>query len=188
MHKAVAALLALLFFWGRADAHVTPNIQLVRRGDFLKESLPGATSYFEKPLAISDDRSAAMRRETGWSPSDQDTRVYVGRDREGRLIGSVVFLWISSRHGPIGIGAAFAPDATVRRVAVSDVSGEALPCVRPLIEAGGLDSLAGLASNARPDPEKMAPGVSGPMPRYYARVIADAVVRAQLVERLAREK
>lgn len=188
MRNAGAALVALIFFSGNVDAHVTPNVQLVRRGEFLKESLPGATKFFEKPLVISDDHRTAMRRETGWAPSDQDTRVYVGRDGEGRLVGLVIFLWVSSQHGPLGIGVAFDPDVTVRRVAINDVSGEALPWVRPLIEAGGLDGFVGLPSTARPDPEKVAPQVSGAMARYYLRVIAAGVARAQAIARLAPEK
>ena len=89
-------------------AHVTPNVVLVRRGDFVKASLPGATRFFEK--AFSAPALAAVRSETGWMPSGDDTKIYVGREESGRLVGTVVFLWMPSQHGPAGIGVAFGPD------------------------------------------------------------------------------
>lgn len=170
------------------QAHITPNVELVRRGEFLKSSLPGATKFFQKEFMISGADGAAIRSKTGWSPSEEDTRVYVGRDAGGRLVGAVVFLWVASQHGPLGIGAAFDPAGTLRRVAVTDVGSETLAWVRPLIDARGPDALVGLAPDSRPDPSTIAPGVTGSMSRYYAGVIADGVARAQAVEALVRER
>jgi hypothetical protein len=42
----------------------------------------------------------------------------------------------------------------------------------------------GLAVGAAPDPSRVAPAVNGSMSRYYARIIADGVARAQAVERV----
>src|SRR5258708_4596342 len=92
------------------QAHVTPNVVLVRRGDFVKESLSGATKFFEKTLSA--PAIAAVRADTGWTPSGEDAKVYVGREGGGRLIGSVVLLWIPSQHGPLSLGVAFSPDGT----------------------------------------------------------------------------
>src|ERR1700758_4790339 len=81
------------------QAHVTPNVVLMRRGDFVKESLSGAAKFFERTLSAS--AIAAVRTGTGWAPSEEDAKVYVGRESGGRLVGSVVFLWIPSQHGPV---------------------------------------------------------------------------------------
>src|SRR5438309_4876088 len=119
MHKSLVALGAFLCAC-TAIAHITPNVVLVRRGEFLKESLPGATHFFEKQLTLASQEGAAIRQATGWSPSDEDTKVYVGRDEKGGLIGTVVFLWIPSAHGPVGMGFAFKPDARLSQAVVTD--------------------------------------------------------------------
>ncbi|HYV41262.1 MAG TPA: hypothetical protein VEO02_05690, partial [Thermoanaerobaculia bacterium] len=80
-------------------AHITPNVSLVARGEFLKQGLPGATHFFEKEMMISRGDGAAIRKATGWAPSEEDTKVYVGRDAQGQLVGTVIFLWMSSQHG-----------------------------------------------------------------------------------------
>ncbi len=165
-------------------AHISPGVTLVDRGEFLRQSLPGATRFFEKPVVISGPAGAALRRDTGWAPSEEDTKVYVGRDARGERVGMVIFLWLSSQHGPVGLGVAFARDGAVRRVAVTDVGSEPLAWVRPLVSAGGLSAFEALAPGAAPDASHVAPGVSGTMSRYYARVIAGGVARAQALERI----
>ena len=171
-----------------ALGHITPNVELVRKGDFLKQGLPGATKFFERHLMISGPDGAAIRAATNWSPSEEDTRVYVGRDEQKKLIGSVVFLWMPSQHGPVGVAVAFDPARTVRRVAVTDVGSEPLAWVRPLVEGNGLRQLEGLPAGSVPDPGRLAPADAGAMTRYYARVVADAVIRAQRIAALAAEE
>jgi hypothetical protein len=168
-----------------ALAHITPNVELVRKGDFLKAALPGAAKFFEKHLMISGPDGAAIRAATGWSPSEEDTRVFVGRDEAGALVGAVVFLWMPSQHGPVGVAVAFAPDGAVRRAAVTDVGSEPLAWVRPIVDAGTLGSLAGLPRDARPDAARLSPPGAGAMTRYYASVVAEAVARAQKVDGIA---
>ena len=177
-------MLAAFLLAGPLGAHITPNVSLVGRGEFLRHNLPGATRFFEKQMMISGPDGASLRRETGWVPSEEDTKVYVGRDARGDLVGTVIFLWLSTPHGPAGIGVAFAPDGTVRRVAVTDVGSEPLAWVRPLLDAGGLSAFEALAPGVPPDAARVAPGVSGAMSRYYARVLAGGVARAQALERV----
>jgi hypothetical protein len=181
----ILAALAAFFCACAASAHITPNVELVRRGEFLRESLPGAVHYFEKQLMLSGPEGAAIRQATGWSPSEEDTRIYVGREEKGELVGTVVFLWVPSAHGPVGLCVAFAPDGVIRRAAVTDVASEPLAWVRPLIEAGAMQVVVGLAPGGALDPSRVAPAVTGSMSRYYARVIAQGVGRAQWVEQAA---
>jgi hypothetical protein len=121
MRKLLLLVLAALLCPLALPAHITPNVSLVARGEFLKQSLPGATRFFEKEMMISRGDGAAIRKATGWAPSEEDTKIYVGRDAQGQLVGTVVFLWMTSQHGPVGIGVVFQPDGAVRRVAVTDV-------------------------------------------------------------------
>lgn len=167
-----------------ALAHITPNIELVRKGDFLKQSLPGATHFFERQLMIGDPDGAAIQKATGWKPAEEDVKVYVGRDEQKQLVGSVVFLWMPSEHGPVGIGVAFDKEGLILRAAVTDVGSEPLAWVRPLLAAGGMQAFVHLSAGAALDPSLVAPEVHGRMSRYYAEVIVDGVRRARALERL----
>jgi hypothetical protein len=184
MRKSLAALAALCVATA-ALAHITPNVELIKKGDFLKQTLPGATKFFERRLMIAGADGAAIKQATGWTPTEEDTKVYVGRDEKGGLVGSVVFLWMPSQHGPVGVAVAFDPAGVVRRVAVTDVGTEPLAWVRPLLDGDGLKSLQGLGPTAAPDAARLAPAGAGAMTRYYAEVVAGAVARAQRVQALA---
>jgi len=186
--RRLILVVAALAFAGRALAHITPNVELVRKGDFLKENLPGATKFFERRLMIAGADGEAIRRATGWSPTEEDTKVYVGRDAQGGLVGTVVFLWIPSEHGPVGVAVAFDASRRIRRAAVTDVGSEPLAWVRPIVEGDGLKALEGLEPDRRPDPARLAPPGSGSMTRYYAKVVADGIFRAQQVAGVAPEK
>lgn len=178
---ALAALAAAL----PAAAHVTPNVELLKKADFVRQALPGAAKFFEQKLHLSAGDQAALEKTTGWTPSEEDTRIYIGRDEQGRKVGSVVLLWMPSEHGPVGVGVAFDPEGTVRHVAVTDVGSEPLGWVRPLLERGGMESFAGLPAEGMPDPAKVAPEITDTMGRYYAKVIAGAVARCQAVARVS---
>jgi hypothetical protein len=182
MYRLWSAALALFFLALTALAHVTPNVTLIRRGDFVKQALPGATKFFEKTLGST--AVAAVREATGWTPTQEEAKVYVGREESGRLVGSVVFLWVPSEHGPVGLGVAFGPDGQILEATVTDVGTEPLVWVRPLLLEGRLHGINGIGYSQRPDPVRIAAGASGQMSRYYARVIAGGVARAQALERV----
>lgn len=173
-----ASLLAL-----PAVAHITPNVQLVKKSAFVQRALPGATKLFAKSL--SSEAAERVHEATGWSPDRGELQLYVGRDEGGDLVGSVVFLWTASEHGPVGVGVAFDPSGAVRVATVTDVASEPLTWVRPLLEDGRITAFDGLAPGAAPDPAAIAPAVHASMPRYYAKVIAEGVARARAVARAA---
>jgi hypothetical protein len=185
MRRAILSV-ALLSFAGAAAAHVTPNVSLVRRGDFIRQAFPAASKFFEK--ALEGKTLDAVALSAGWRPSEEEARVYVARAAEGKLVGTAVFLWMPSQHGPVGIGAAFDPDGTLRQVAVTDVGTEPLAWVRPLLAQDRLEPLVGLKLDGAPDPDRLAPAEAGAMTRYYARVISDGIRRAQAVEKAVREE
>ncbi len=174
-----ALLLALSLVAWPTWGHVTPNVQLVKKGELVRDSLPGATRFFERSIVLDAPSRTALEKRTGWSPTREDTRVYVGRRKDGSLVGMVGFLWMPSQHGPVGVGVAFDARGVILRVAVTDVGSEPLEWIRPLLGPGGIGQLAGLAPDEKPEAGKIAPAVKGRMSRYYARVIADGVARLQ---------
>jgi len=179
----LTAALAVFSISALALGHVTPNVTLVRRGDFIRQALPGASQYFEQFL---DDPKAiaSVRSDAGWSPSAEEARIYVGRDDQGRTLGRVVFLWLPSEHGPVGIGVAFGEGGRILRAAVTDVGTEPLVWVRPLVDH--LGALTGLGPDSVPDPARLTADASGRMVRYYAEVIIGGVLRARAVDHALR--
>ncbi len=168
-----------------AFAHVTPNVELLKKGEFVERSLPGATRFLEQKLTFGANDLAAVKKATGWTPSEEDARIYVGRDARGERVGTVVLLWVPSEHGPVGVGVAFGGDGKILRTAVTDAGSEPLAWIRPLLAGDGLATWNGLALDAAPDPARVAPQVTGRMSRYYAEVVAEGVKRAQAVERVS---
>ena len=182
---SLAALAVMLAGATPAAAHVTPNVELLKRGEFVKQSLPAAAQFFEQQLAFGPADAAAIKSRTGWTPSEEDVKVYLGRDAGKRLAGSAVFLWVPSEHGPVGVAVAFDSKGKILQAAVTDVGSEPLAWVRPLLQGDGMAAFSGLPLDARPEPAKVAPAVTGNMSRYYAEVIAEGVTRAQAVERVS---
>jgi hypothetical protein len=168
-----------------ALAHVTPNIELLKKGEFVQQNLPGATLFLEQKLTFGGSDLAAVKKATGWTPSEEDTRIYVGRNAQGERVGTVVLLWVPSEHGPVGVGVAFSSDGKILRSAITDAGSEPLAWIRPLIKGDGLAIWNGLALDSAPDAAKVAPQVTGRMSRYYAEVVAQGVVRAQALERVS---
>jgi hypothetical protein len=186
MRRVVVAAACLLVS-GLVLAHVTPNIQLVNRGEFTKSSLAGAVMFSEIQLQIGASDMATIREATRWTPSEEDVRMYAGRNAASQLVGTAVFIWMPSEHGPVGIGVAFDRSGRVLRTDVTDVGTEPLAWVRPLLKSDGMSAFQGLLLDQAPDPARVAPGVTGRMNRYYAEVIAAGVVRTQALERVALE-
>jgi hypothetical protein len=188
LHRLIACLAAAAIAAAAtapAFGHVTPNVQLLKRGEFVRQSLATAAQFFEQQLAFGTADVATIRSRTRWTPSAEEAKVYLGRNAQGRLVGSAVFIWVPSEHGPIGLAVAFDPAGEILQAAVTDVGSEPLAWVRPLLQGGGMTAFARLPLDAIPDPTKVAPTVTGSMSRYYAEVIAQGVTRAQAIAQLS---
>lgn len=184
MSKLLASVVALIAAVP-LFAHVTPNVQLVKRGDFIKEGLPAAVKFAERRLMIGGPDMAAIRKMTDWAPSEEDAKVYVGRNAQNKLVGTAAFVWMPSEHGPVGIGVVFDPTGRIIRATVTDVGTEPLTWVKPLLDHGGLAVFDGQALDASPEAAKISPAVTGRMNRYYAEVIAGGIARAQALVRVS---
>jgi hypothetical protein len=178
---AAAATCLLLAAAVPARAHVTPNIQLLKKGDFVRQSLPAATQFLEQHLTLREADLAAIKSRTHWTPTEEEVKIYLGRDAQGHLIGTAVFAWMPSEHGPVGLAVAIDPAGRILQAAVTDVGSEPLAWVRPLLQAGAMSAFGGMPLDGEMDPAKLAPAVAGTMSRYYAEVIAKGVARAEAI-------
>ena len=183
--RRIMVLGACLLIASVVFAHVTPNVQLLNRGDFTKSSLAGAVTFSEIQLQIGTSDMAAIKKATRWTPSGEDVKMYAGRDAQAQIVGTAVFVWMPSEHGPVGIGVAFDRSGRILRADVTDVGTEPLVWVRPLLKSGGMSAFQGLLPDQAPNHAQIAPDVSGGMNRYYAEVIAQGVIRAQALELIA---
>jgi hypothetical protein len=182
--RRIRLILAALAIPGAVLAHVTPNVTLIRRGDFAKGALLDAANLFEETLQLSPEDRASVKRLTHWLPDAEDTKIYGGRDMAGRLVGRVIFLWLPSQHGPVAIATAFGADGTLEKTAVTDVGTEPLAWVRPLLSDGMVNGFSGLALDTQPDASRITPDGVGAMTKYYAGIITNGVRRAQALERV----
>lgn len=166
-------------------AHVTPTVYLVKRGDFVRNALQGASRFYEHRLDARAVQEVAAEAQSKWHPSPREIKLYVGRDDQGDLAGTVVFLRVPSEHGPVGLGVAYDSTDRILRATVTEVGSEPLAWVQPLLDAHALSGLKGAAADAEVNPADLAPQIHGRMSRYYAQVIARGVERAGMVLRAA---
>lgn len=185
IRKTMLRLLAALLCVAPATAHVTPTVHLVKRGDFVRSALPGASKFYEHRLDVKAIASLAARADSNWHPSAREIKLYVGRDEQGELTGTVVFLRVPSEHGPIGLGVAYDSTERIIRATVTEVGSEPLAWVQPLLEAHALAGLKGAPADTAVNPADLAPQIHGRMSRYYAEVIARGIERAGMVQRAA---
>lgn len=169
---------AWVLFTVAASAHVTPTVQLVHRGDFIRSALPTATQFFERKLDNSVIAALTSDTEAGWHPSPREIKVYVGRDKRHRRVGTVIFLRVPSEHGPVGLGVAYDAGGDILQAVVTEVGSEPLAWCRPLIDAHALSELKGNSASQAVDATTLAPQVHGRMSRYYARILAEGVEHA----------
>lgn len=183
--RPIVQVLAWLLCVAPAMAHVTPTVQLVRRGDFVRSALSGATRFFEHKLDAEELEGLRAEADPQWQPSGREIKIYVGRDDRAQLVGSVVFLRVPSEHGPVGIGVAYDASGRILQASVTEVGSEPLAWVQPLLRAHALDGVRGKAAGATIEAAGLAPQVRGRMSRYYATVIARGIQRAGRIVRAA---
>jgi hypothetical protein len=178
MMRRSTILLTWLLCVTPAIGHVTPTVQLVRRGDFVRSALSGASRFFEHKLGTAELEAMRSGADSHWHPSAREIKVYVGRDDQGQLVGSVVFLRVPSEHGPVGLGVAYGAAGRILKASVTEVGSEPLAWVQPLLKAHALDGLRGEPADSTVEAASLAPDVRGRMSRYYAGILAQGIHRA----------
>jgi hypothetical protein len=182
MRPIVAALALALALASPAQAHLTPPVVLVSDRDAVVSLLSGARRFFVREARLSDKEKAAIKQASGWTPEEDFYRFYVGRDDQGRMVGSLVFIGDATIHGSVRVATAFGPDGKVRGASVVELTEETYPWVKPLIDEQFTQDWVGHDSQSRfALSDRLARVRSNSMTQFYGEVVANLVRRAALL-------
>jgi hypothetical protein len=182
MRHVVTALALTLALASPALAHLTPPVVLVSDRDAVVSLLSGARRFYVREVRLSDKEKAAMKQASGWTPEEDFYRFYVGRDDQGRMVGSLVFISDVTIHGTVRVATAFGPDGKVRGASVVELTEETYSWVKPLIDGHFTQDWVGQDSQSRfALPDRLANVRSNSMTQFYGEVVANLVRRAALL-------
>jgi Na+-translocating ferredoxin:NAD+ oxidoreductase RnfG subunit len=176
--RLAAVLVVLGAVAGTAVAHITPPVVLTSDREAVIALTAGARRFFVRDVRLTDLDRQALRTEWGWTPEDEAYRFYVGRDEQGRLISSVVFMTEVTVHGPVRVAVGVAPGSKVKGAVVVEVTEETYGWVKPLIdenlsgEYSGLDVTGKFGVN-----ERFTKARLNPMSHFYGEVVASLIKR-----------
>jgi hypothetical protein len=182
MRHVVTALALTLALASPALAHLTPPVVLVSDRDAVVSLLSGARRFYVREVRLSDKEKAAMKQASGWTPEEDFYRFYVGRNDQGRMVGSLVFISDVTIHGTVRVATAFGPDGKVRGASVVELTEETYSWVKPLIDGHFTQDWVGQDSQSRfALPDRLANVRSNSMTQFYGEVVANLVRRAALL-------
>lgn len=170
--RIAAALGALLFSAQTALAHVNPPVVLLSDRDALAAVLPHAATFHETQVKLTPQQKQTLDREWRFKAEDSSYRVSQGRDAQGRVVGSVVFLTQATIHSPVRVAVGVGQDGRITGVAVLEVSEESYTWVKPLVDQGFTKAYVGQGARGEFKLPEIASGRQGTMQKFYAKVIA----------------
>jgi len=88
---------------GIAAAHVTPPVVLASDREAVAGLLSGSRRYFVREVRLSPAERAAIQKQSGWTPNEDFYRFYLGRDDQGALVASTIFMTEYTIHGPVRV-------------------------------------------------------------------------------------
>jgi hypothetical protein len=165
-------------------AHITPPVVLASDRDALTGLLTGGRKFFVREIRLSPEQAAAIQKETGWRPDEDFYRFYIGRDDQGQLVASALFLTEFTIHGPVRAAVGITPDGKVRGATVVEVTEETYGWVKPLLDRQFTTQFAGRTSR---DSFAVQPAAmpAEPMSQFYGQVVASLIQRAVVLYQVA---
>jgi Na+-translocating ferredoxin:NAD+ oxidoreductase RnfG subunit len=174
---SILALLAVAVAAVSAVAHVTPPVVLVSDREAVVGLLGGARRYFVREVTLRPEQQQQVRQRSGWKPDDAFYRFYVGRDEQGRLVGTMLFLTDYTIHGPVRVAVGLGADGKVRGATVVELTEETYPWVKPLLDQRFTQQYVGLDSGGTFVPQRIGDG----MTQFYGQIIAGLIHRATIL-------
>ncbi len=164
--KYAITLLVFLTITTIGFAHITPPVKLATEEEVVQKLMPGL-KYEVKDFRFTPAQRSEIHAKTGWKPSETAVRIYEGKDEQGNLKHTVVFLTEYTMHGSVRVAACCDPDGKPRGSEIVETSEESYNWIKPLIDSGRLKN----------DSEKS----SGKMTQYYSGIINKLVKNAAAV-------
>jgi hypothetical protein len=178
---ALVALPAMLL-----AAHPTPVVELVKKVDVLRQTLPQGDKLFVRTVQLGKEDVARIEQEAHYTPDDPDVRFYLGKDGSGVVNGVVLFAQTNTKHGPVEVGLTFGADGALSSAIVTKATVETKPWVLKAVRAGLMKEFEGMQYGGDVGAPLMGSAYTdlGHMPHYMAEVIAATVGRGLILHHL----
>lgn len=175
----------LAVWTGVVLAHITPPVVLLSDRDAVVSMLSGARRYFVREVRLTPEERDRIHQDWGWKPEKDFYRFYLGRDRQGRLVGSVIFLTEFTIHGPVRVAVDIGPDGRIKDARVVELTEETYYWIKPLLDQNftgeyvGLDSQASFALTGRFSKDNLQN-----MPYFYGQIVASLIQRGAILSKV----
>ncbi len=161
-----------------AYAQSTSSVVMAKWGDVIRKSLPTATNYFVKEVALGQDEVAKIKLQGSFSPQVSRMKFFYGKDTLGGFVGTVLFDEVKTIHGPVEVGIAFTPGGTVSNVVVTKATAETEPWVKAALSSGLVKNYIGMSAKSMTNPlQNVSPASIGEKPYLMAQAITSAVTQ-----------
>ena len=167
------------------SAHVTPVVVLRKQADVIRAVLPGAVTFSVTTATIGRTELLTIAERAHYTPTSDTVKFFSGRNRDGQVVGTVVFPQVDTQHGPIEVGVMLDPQGVVQGVMVTRGSVELKPSILAVERSGALDRLKGAGHADAATRLSTDAGLRG-MTGYVADAIATAAQRGQVLYEVLR--
>ena len=166
---------------GMAAAHITPPVVLSSDREAVAGLLAGSRRYFVREVRLSGAEREAIQKQSGWTPSEDFYRFYVGRDDQGAVVAATTFMTEYTIHGPVRVAVGLNPDGKVKGAQVVELTEETYPWVKPLIDQDFARDYIGQGSTGRYTLTDRARAAGDSMTQFYGQVIVSLIQRAAIL-------
>jgi hypothetical protein len=166
---------------GLVSAHVTPPVVLASDREAVAGLLSGSRRFFVREVRLSPAEREAIQKQSGWTPSEDFYRFYLGRDDQGALVASTIFMTEYTIHGPVRVAVGLNPDGKVKGAQVVEITEETYPWVQPLIAQDFTRDYVGQGSAGRYTLTDRARAAGDSMTQFYGQIIASLIQRAAIL-------
>jgi Na+-translocating ferredoxin:NAD+ oxidoreductase RnfG subunit len=164
-----------------AAAHITPPVVLTSDREAVAGLLAGSRRYFVREVRLSSAEREAIQKQSGWKPDEDFYRFYIGRDDQGALVASTIFMTEYTIHGPVRVAVGLAPDGKVKGARVVELTEETYPWVKPLIDQDFARDYVGQGSSGRYTLTERARAAGDSMTQFYGQVVVSLIQRAAIL-------
>jgi Na+-translocating ferredoxin:NAD+ oxidoreductase RnfG subunit len=166
---------------GIAAAHITPPVVLTSDREAVAGLLAGSKRFFVREVRLSGEERDAIQKQSGWTPSEDFYRFYVGRDDQGAPVAATTFMTEYTIHGPVRVAVGLDPDGKVKGAQVVEITEETYPWVTPLIDQDFARDYVGQGSAGRYVLTDRVRAAGDSMTQFYGQIIVSLIQRAAIL-------